>query len=218
MTHGLTFGVSLLQTVWKLLSFVTNESDHVTQKNIFTVHKQNVKIKKRLRSSRPGQSGPLYVVIIRGAMLIDISSWNRSLQAYGIRTREICQEQKINNQLLIEQRDRRQSAAIGPTYLRLVAAASALVRVSPRVSDGHQSTQVAHVDLVRVGRLEQTLSEELSRSVSDLTVALHLPEPQAAVPESDRPRQPQESKAAAASPGHQTGESLTEIGLPSAAD
>lgn len=32
---------------------------------------------------------PLYDVIIRGAMLIDISSWNSSLQAYGIRTREI---------------------------------------------------------------------------------------------------------------------------------
>lgn len=31
----------------------------------------------------------LYDVIIRGAMLIDISSWKRSLQAYGIRTREI---------------------------------------------------------------------------------------------------------------------------------
>ncbi len=32
---------------------------------------------------------PLYDVIIRGAMLIDINSWKRSLQAYGIRTREI---------------------------------------------------------------------------------------------------------------------------------
>lgn len=31
----------------------------------------------------------LYDVIIRGAMLIDINSWKRSLQAYGIRTREI---------------------------------------------------------------------------------------------------------------------------------
>ena len=30
-----------------------------------------------------------YDVIIRGAMLIDINSWKRSLQAYGIRTREI---------------------------------------------------------------------------------------------------------------------------------
>lgn len=40
------------------------------------------------------------------------------------------------------------------TYLRLVAAASTLVRVRPRVGDGHQAAQVAHVDLVRVGRLE----------------------------------------------------------------
>lgn len=31
----------------------------------------------------------IYDVIIRGAMLIDINSWKRSLQAYGIRTREI---------------------------------------------------------------------------------------------------------------------------------
>lgn len=50
--------------------------------------------------SHPGRQGvsePLYVVIIRGAMLIDINSWKRSLQAYGIRTREICQEQTIND-------------------------------------------------------------------------------------------------------------------------
>ncbi len=36
----------------------------------------------------------LYDVIIRGAMLIDINSWKRSLQAYGIRTREIWRTDK----------------------------------------------------------------------------------------------------------------------------
>lgn len=66
-------------------------------------------------------------------------------------------------------------------YLCLVAAAATLVRVRARVGDGHQPAQITHVDLVRVGRLEQPLPQELSRSVSDLTVALHLPETQTAV-------------------------------------
>lgn len=36
-----------------------------------------------------------YDVIIRGAMLIDMSSWKRSLQAYGIRTSEIWKIKEI---------------------------------------------------------------------------------------------------------------------------
>lgn len=81
------------------------------------------------------------------------------------------------------------SAAAGGAYLRLVAAASTLVRVRARVGDGHQSTQVADVHLVRVRRLEQALAQELSGAVSDLTVTLHLAETQAAVTEDGDERQ-----------------------------
>ncbi len=148
---------------------------------------------------------PLYDVIIRGAMLIDINSWKRSLQAYGIRTREIwwtdrrvidhvylclvtgywsclpvsCDRLLIMFTCVLWQ-------VIDHVYLCLVAAASTLVRVRPCVGDGHQSTQVTHVNLIWIRRLEQTFSEELSRSVSNLTVTLHLPKPQTTVTETDR--------------------------------
>lgn len=36
------------------------------------------------------------------------------------------------------------------THLSFIAAPAALVGVSPRVCDGHDSTEVAHVDLVGV--------------------------------------------------------------------
>lgn len=68
-------------------------------------------------------------------------------------------------------------------HLCLVAAAATLVRVRASVGDGHQAAQITHVDLVRIRSLEQTFSQELSCSVSDLTVTLHLAEAQTAVSE-----------------------------------
>lgn len=67
------------------------------------------------------------------------------------------------------------------SYLSLVAAAPALVRVCARVRDGHEATQVTHVHLVGVRRLEQPLPQELSGAVSDLAIALHLSETQPSV-------------------------------------
>ena len=72
-------------------------------------------------------------------------------------------------------------SARGGAYLRLVAAAAALVGVRARVGDGHEAAQVAHVHLVRVRRLEQTLLQELGGAVGDLTITLHLAETQTAV-------------------------------------
>lgn len=74
-------------------------------------------------------------------------------------------------------------------HLRLVAAAATLVRVRASVGDGHQAAQITHVDLVRIRSLEQTFSQELSRSVGDLTVTLHLAEAQTTVPEGGTGRQ-----------------------------
>lgn len=71
-------------------------------------------------------------------------------------------------------------------YLGLVAAAPALVGVRAGVGNGHQAAQVAHVHLIGVRRLEQTLPQELRRPVGDLTVPLHLPETQAPIPEHQR--------------------------------
>lgn len=67
------------------------------------------------------------------------------------------------------------------TYLGLVAAATTLICVCSRVGNGHQSAQVTHVNLIRIWRLEQTFSQELSRSVSNLTVTLHLAKPKTTI-------------------------------------
>ena len=70
----------------------------------------------------------------------------------------------------------------GPlVYLGFVAAAATLVGVGARVGDGHEAAQVAHVHLVGVGRLEQTLLQELGGAVGDLTITLHLTETQTAI-------------------------------------
>ena len=62
-----------------------------------------------------------------------------------------------------------------------VAAAATLVGVVACVGDGHEAAQVAHVHLVGVGRLEQTLPQELGGAVGDLTITLHLTETQTAI-------------------------------------
>lgn len=67
------------------------------------------------------------------------------------------------------------------TYLCFVATAPALVGVRAGVGDGHEATEVADVDLVGVGRLEQPLTQELSRAVGYLTIALHLPKTKTSV-------------------------------------
>lgn len=74
-------------------------------------------------------------------------------------------------------------------HLCLVAAAATLVRVRASVGNGHQAAQITHVDLVRIRSLEQTFSQELSRSVGNLTVTLHLAEAQTAVSEGGTRRQ-----------------------------
>ena len=68
-------------------------------------------------------------------------------------------------------------------YLCFVAAATTLVGVCACVGDGHESAQVAHVHLVRVRCLEQTLPQELGGPVSNLTITLHLTETQSTVTE-----------------------------------
>lgn len=71
--------------------------------------------------------------------------------------------------------------AVDHMYLRLVAAATTLICVCARVGNRHQSAQVTHVNLIRIWRLKQTLSQELSSSVSNLTVTLHLAKPKTAI-------------------------------------
>lgn len=74
-------------------------------------------------------------------------------------------------------------------HLRLVAAAATLVRVCASVGDGHQAAQITHVDLVWIRSFEQTFSQELSRSMGDLTVTLHLAEAQTAISDGGTGRQ-----------------------------
>ena len=54
--------------------------------------------------------------------------------------------------------------------MRLVLAALALEGVVPQVGDGDQAAEVADVDAVGVGDLEQALAEELGRAVRYLTI------------------------------------------------
>ena len=68
-----------------------------------------------------------------------------------------------------------------PVYLCFVLAAATLEGVVSQVCDRDQSAYVTDVNAVRVRDLEQTLSQELGGSVGDLTVPLHLAEPQAPV-------------------------------------
>lgn len=134
-------------------------------------------------------------------MLIDMSSWKSSLQAYGIRTSEICKIRETVRDPATDQ-DRPEHKPTAPTapvpfylrtvaqpdsngYLGFVAAAPTLVGVRSCVGDGHQSTQVANVNLVRIRSFKQTLFEELGSTVSDLTVTFHLSKTQTAVPASD---------------------------------
>jgi len=69
------------------------------------------------------------------------------------------------------------------TNLSLVLAATTLKVVAAEIGNRDQTTQVADVDAVRITDLKQTLTQELSCSVSDLTITLHLAEPQAAISE-----------------------------------
>lgn len=68
------------------------------------------------------------------------------------------------------------ASTLAAAYLGLIATAAALVGVSACVGDGHESTQIADVDLVRVRGLEQTLPQELGSAVGDLAIAFHLTE------------------------------------------
>lgn len=67
------------------------------------------------------------------------------------------------------------------SYLSLVAAAPALIGVCARVGDGHEATQVTHVHLVGIRCLKQPLLQELSCTMSDLTISLHLSETQTSI-------------------------------------
>ena len=60
-------------------------------------------------------------------------------------------------------------------YLRLVPAASALVRVRTRIGNGQKTAQVAHVHLVWVRYFKEAFTKELRSSVRNLAVPLHLP-------------------------------------------
>ena len=66
-----------------------------------------------------------------------------------------------------------QLCGVGELDLRdlgLVLAALALEGVVPQVGDGDQAAEVADVDAVGVGHLEETLAEELGGAVRDLTI------------------------------------------------
>lgn len=66
-------------------------------------------------------------------------------------------------------------------YLSLVAAATTLVCVCACVGDGHQSTQITHVNLIWIWSFKQTFFEELSCAMSNLTVTFHLAKTQTAI-------------------------------------
>lgn len=65
--------------------------------------------------------------------------------------------------------------------LRLVLAALALERVVAQIGHGDDSAEVANVDAVGIGNFKETLAQELSRSVGDLTISFHLSESETAV-------------------------------------
>lgn len=70
---------------------------------------------------------------------------------------------------------------LAAAYLGLIATAAALIGMRAGVSNGHEATQVADVDLVRVRGLEQTLPQKLGSPVGNLAVPLHLAKSQTAI-------------------------------------
>lgn len=62
------------------------------------------------------------------------------------------------------------------SYLCLVFAASAFKGLVAEVGYGYEAAEVTHMDSVRIGRLKETLSQELGGTVSYLTISLHLTE------------------------------------------
>ena len=80
--------------------------------------------------------------MIRGEMLIDMSSWNRSLQAYGI---SICEIYKTHTD---EGNHKHNNAHL--LYPCLVLAAPTLKSVGLEVGDGYETTYVTHVNTVGV--------------------------------------------------------------------
>lgn len=73
------------------------------------------------------------------------------------------------------------------THLCLVFAPATLVSLVSEVGDADQATDIADVHAIRVGRLEQTLAQELRSAVRNLTIALHLSKTQPSVPVTDEP-------------------------------
>lgn len=82
----------------------------------------------------------------------------------------------LNNQML---------CCVVAAYLCFILASLALERVVVQVSDGDQTTDVTHVDTVRIGNLEETLAQELGGTVSNLTIMLHLSETQTSITKSN---------------------------------
>ena len=66
--------------------------------------------------------------------------------------------------------------------LCFVLASATLEGVGSQISDGYQPTEVADVDAIGIGGLEQALVQELSSSVGNLTISLHLTKTKTTIP------------------------------------
>lgn len=67
------------------------------------------------------------------------------------------------------------------TYLSFITASAALVGVSPRVCNCHDSTEVTHMDLVWVWSFKQPFSQELGCSMSNLAISFHFSKAKATI-------------------------------------
>lgn len=65
--------------------------------------------------------------------------------------------------------------------LSLIFTAFAFKRIISKIRDGNQATEVADVYPVRIGHFEQTFSQKLGSSVTNLTVSLHLSKTQTSI-------------------------------------
>lgn len=66
-------------------------------------------------------------------------------------------------------------------YLGFVLASLAFECVVSQISDGNQSAEIADVHAIRIGYLEQALTQELGSTVRYLTITLHLTETKSTV-------------------------------------
>jgi hypothetical protein len=137
----------------------------------------NSSVYKKPQCNKNVHTGTL--VKILGAMHMLMSSWNKSLQAYGISTRQMSCGVKmlehievvLSSALVIHVR-----MACKLSYLGVVASL-ALINVFLHISLAHESTFVANMDLECIGLIKQALFQEIGGTVRDDAIAFHFSEP-----------------------------------------